>query len=106
MDTAAVPGWNNVDAVMISGSQETPTGLVLPQASKSHPNRVLYEPLPGIHGSAIDSFTYVLSAMEPATGTSTLIVAVAASPEVTQSDRTKPCHRERSGIHVQAASQL
>ena len=47
---AAVPGWNNFDAAMISGSQETPTGLVLPQASLSDPNRVKYVPLTGIHG--------------------------------------------------------
>ena len=83
MDTAAVPGWNNVDAVMISGSQETPTGLVLPQASKSHPNRVLYKPLPGIHGSAIDSFMYVLSdcvtSGDAATATMSVEVPVAGS---------------------------
>ena len=61
LDTSAVPGWNNFDATMISGSQETPTGLVLPQAALAEPNRVLYTPNPGIHGEEIDSFTFTLS---------------------------------------------
>ena len=74
-DTAAVAGWwvrephwtdikfnallatthnNNrpiyrpeTDAIRIVGSQETPTGLVVPQISLSKPNRVIYEPYRG-----------------------------------------------------------
>ena len=46
---------------MISGSQEAPAGLVMPQAALETPNRVIYTPLPGIHGDGIDSFTFTLS---------------------------------------------
>jgi len=63
---------------MISGSQEPPVGLVLPQASLAEANRVVYKPLPGIHGNNIDSFAFTLSDCVDSGEATTALLSVAA----------------------------
>ena len=58
-DTAAVPGWNNFDAVAAFGTTGPATGLVHATTSATSPNRVVYQPWAGIHGT--DYFEYKLT---------------------------------------------
>jgi hypothetical protein len=58
-DTAAVPGWNTFDAVMLHGGSSPTSGLVLANVSAVKPNQVIYAPWPGLHGK--DFFEYSVS---------------------------------------------
>jgi len=57
LDTELVPGWNCYDAVQLSGTLDSPPGLVAPTVEGS--NSVEYLPFEGVHGS--DSFEYTTS---------------------------------------------
>ena len=57
LDTELVPGWNCYDSVQLSGTLDSPPGLVAPTAEGS--NSVEYLPFEGVHGS--DSFEYKTS---------------------------------------------
>jgi len=57
LDTELVPGWNCYDAVQLSGTLDSPPGLVAPTVQGS--NSVEYLPFEGVHGS--DSFEYTTS---------------------------------------------
>lgn len=54
MDTAAVLGWNNYDAVALYGLESPPPGTVFQSAGGA--NAIEYEPLVGFHG--LDFFEY------------------------------------------------
>ncbi|KAL1507311.1 hypothetical protein AB1Y20_008157 [Prymnesium parvum] len=57
LDTKAVPGWNNFDAVRVSGTSDLSKGNVIPDARGK--NKVYYIPLQGTHGG--DSFEFQLT---------------------------------------------